>query len=275
MTARASTASRPSTAFMSGGARARRPGGRDPAAARRLSRLRCSSRIPPSVLPEGAILLRPAHASRIGEAEAIAPALHRRFERVLELDEGYADGGDILMLPDEMIGLWAAPIGQAPSFSSSWRPEFGLSCPDRRGAARRAPLQDRLRAARRGDGDRHSGLGGGGTVRRARRLVDARRRGEGRQPASDQRCGPDRRRLSADGGAARRRGRDAGRRSTSRDPEDRRRPVVHVAAVEGRAFRAPPARGEGEWRQWPATSPSGRDGSRDSRRPPSSAGPSR
>ena len=55
---------------------------------------------PAFVLPEGAILLRPGHASRTGEADAIAPALRRRFARVLELDEGFADGGDILFLPD-------------------------------------------------------------------------------------------------------------------------------------------------------------------------------
>ncbi|HEV2816767.1 MAG TPA: arginine deiminase family protein [Allosphingosinicella sp.] len=61
---------------------------------------------PAFVLPEGAIVLKPGTATRIGEADAIAPALHRRFERVLALDEGFADGGDILVLPTEiLIGL--------------------------------------------------------------------------------------------------------------------------------------------------------------------------
>lgn len=61
---------------------------------------------PAFVLPEGAILLRPGAPSRIGEAAELAPVLHQRFERVLTLDEGYADGGDILILPDEiLIGL--------------------------------------------------------------------------------------------------------------------------------------------------------------------------
>ena len=61
---------------------------------------------PAFVLPEGAIVLRPGAPSRIGEARAIAPALERRFERVLVLDRGFADGGDILVLPDEiLIGL--------------------------------------------------------------------------------------------------------------------------------------------------------------------------
>lgn len=61
---------------------------------------------PAFVLPEGAILLRPGAPSRIGEAGEIAPALRRRFARVLEQDEGFADGGDMLILPDEiLIGL--------------------------------------------------------------------------------------------------------------------------------------------------------------------------
>lgn len=61
---------------------------------------------PAFVLPEGAILLRPGTPSRIGEAAELAPTLHRRFDRVLTLAEGYADGGDILILPHEiLVGL--------------------------------------------------------------------------------------------------------------------------------------------------------------------------
>jgi dimethylargininase len=63
---------------------------------------------PAFVLPEGAIVLKPGACSRMGEAGEIAPALERRFERVLALDEGFADGGDILILPGEiLIGLSA------------------------------------------------------------------------------------------------------------------------------------------------------------------------
>ena len=63
---------------------------------------------PAFVLSEGAIVLRPGTPSRIGEAAEILPELERRFERVLELDRGFADGGDILALPDEiLIGLSA------------------------------------------------------------------------------------------------------------------------------------------------------------------------
>jgi dimethylargininase len=61
---------------------------------------------PAFVLPEGAVLLRPGAPSRSGEAAEIAHALERRFERVLRLDEGHVDGGDVLILPDEiLIGL--------------------------------------------------------------------------------------------------------------------------------------------------------------------------
>jgi dimethylargininase len=63
---------------------------------------------PAFVLPEGAVVLRPGAPSRVGEAAEIAPALERRFARLLTLDRGYADGGDILVLADEiLIGLSA------------------------------------------------------------------------------------------------------------------------------------------------------------------------
>lgn len=63
---------------------------------------------PAFVVPEGAIVLRPGAASRQGEAAEIAPALRCHFAQVLALDQGYADGGDILILPDEiLIGLSA------------------------------------------------------------------------------------------------------------------------------------------------------------------------
>jgi dimethylargininase len=64
---------------------------------------------PALVFSEGAIVLRPGAAARIGEAAEIAPALKRRFDRVLTLEgPGFADGGDVLVLPATvMIGLSA------------------------------------------------------------------------------------------------------------------------------------------------------------------------
>jgi dimethylargininase len=58
---------------------------------------------PAFVLPEGAILLRPGAETRLGEVTEIEPALRQRFERVLMQSHGYADGGDILILPDEIV----------------------------------------------------------------------------------------------------------------------------------------------------------------------------
>lgn len=61
---------------------------------------------PALVFGEGAILLRPGAPSRLGEAEHLAPVLRRRFPRVIDLAEGYADGGDVMVMPDRvMIGL--------------------------------------------------------------------------------------------------------------------------------------------------------------------------
>jgi dimethylargininase len=61
---------------------------------------------PAFVLAEGAILLRPGAPSRFAEPATLAPALHRHFAHVAAVDEGFVDGGDILVLPDEiLVGL--------------------------------------------------------------------------------------------------------------------------------------------------------------------------
>jgi dimethylargininase len=61
---------------------------------------------PALVFPEGAIVLRPGAPSRFGEAAAIAPVLERRFPTVLDLAEGFAEGGDVLVTPEVvLIGL--------------------------------------------------------------------------------------------------------------------------------------------------------------------------
>jgi dimethylargininase len=61
---------------------------------------------PALVFPEGAVLLNPGADSRRGEAAVLKPALEARFERVLSLQAGFADGGDVLVTPQTIyIGL--------------------------------------------------------------------------------------------------------------------------------------------------------------------------
>lgn len=55
------------------------------------------------VFGDAAILLRPGAPSRRGEAAAILPALERRFARVLRLERGAADGGDVLATPSGVL----------------------------------------------------------------------------------------------------------------------------------------------------------------------------
>ena len=64
---------------------------------------------PALVFTDAAILLRPGAESRQGEAAEILPVLKDRFSRVCSLrDPGFADGGDVLLLPSQvMIGLSA------------------------------------------------------------------------------------------------------------------------------------------------------------------------
>lgn len=62
---------------------------------------------PALCLPEGAIILRPGAESRLGEADAIRPALEVHFDQVISLDgTGFADGGDIMVTDREiLVGL--------------------------------------------------------------------------------------------------------------------------------------------------------------------------
>ena len=63
---------------------------------------------PALVFTEGAIILRPGAETRARETEHLAPILAERFEKVLSVSSGFADGGDILTTPDRvMIGLSA------------------------------------------------------------------------------------------------------------------------------------------------------------------------
>lgn len=69
----------------------------------------CFVEDPAFCLPEGAILLRPGAPSRAGEAAEICASLEARFDKVVEIPgQGHVDGGDVLMLDDEiLIGLSA------------------------------------------------------------------------------------------------------------------------------------------------------------------------
>jgi dimethylargininase len=63
---------------------------------------------PALVFSEGAVVLRPGAPTRRGEAAELATALRRRFNWVLELGEGFVDGGDVLTTPTGvLIGLSA------------------------------------------------------------------------------------------------------------------------------------------------------------------------
>jgi dimethylargininase len=58
---------------------------------------------PALVFGEGAILLRPGAPTRYGEVKEIEDILRRRFGQVLSMQEGFADGGDMLLTPTGMI----------------------------------------------------------------------------------------------------------------------------------------------------------------------------
>tara|TARA_A100001011_G_C14171007_1_gene782487 strand:+ start:170 stop:934 length:765 start_codon:yes stop_codon:yes gene_type:complete len=61
---------------------------------------------PALTFKDGAILLRPGALSRQGEQDDLRPTLHKMFQRVLELQRGTVDGGDVLRLQNEfLIGL--------------------------------------------------------------------------------------------------------------------------------------------------------------------------
>jgi dimethylargininase len=55
------------------------------------------------VFTGAAILLAPGAATRRGETAALAPALRERFERVLAVERGSVDGGDVLATPRKMF----------------------------------------------------------------------------------------------------------------------------------------------------------------------------
>ena len=59
-------------------------------------------------LPDGAVIMRPGAPSRLGEAAAMAPALRGLYKRVAVIEDGYIEGGDILVTDREiLVGLSA------------------------------------------------------------------------------------------------------------------------------------------------------------------------
>lgn len=63
---------------------------------------------PALVFGQGSVLLRPGAPSRMAEAQELSATLTARFPEVLQLREGFADGGDILVTPGRvLIGLSA------------------------------------------------------------------------------------------------------------------------------------------------------------------------
>lgn len=79
------------------------------------------------VFEGAAIVLKPGALSRRGEADAIAPVLARRFERVLRLSEGSVDGGDVLTAPGKVfIGQSARTSAEGARALSALLDQIGL-----------------------------------------------------------------------------------------------------------------------------------------------------
>ncbi len=81
---------------------------------------------PAFVLPEGAILLSPGAPSRADEAAELEPALAAHFPAPARLDAGHADGGDVLILPNEiLIGLSARTDQTGAEALAGWLESLG------------------------------------------------------------------------------------------------------------------------------------------------------
>lgn len=79
------------------------------------------------VFTRAAILLRPGAATRRGEAAEMASTLERNFERVLRLEDGTAEGGDVLTTPRAVfIGVSARTSLSGASALVSLLAQIGL-----------------------------------------------------------------------------------------------------------------------------------------------------
>ncbi len=82
---------------------------------------------PAVVFENAAILLRPGAKTRIGEIAGMEPVLRRRFQRVLKIEKGYVDGGDILLTPSgALIGLSSRTDEQGAAELSRLLSEIGI-----------------------------------------------------------------------------------------------------------------------------------------------------
>ncbi|RED53787.1 dimethylarginine dimethylaminohydrolase family protein [Aestuariispira insulae] len=68
---------------------------------------------PALCLPDLAVVLRPGAESREGEAQAIRPALETYYDTILTIEDGFVDGGDILMTDDSILVGLSARTNQA------------------------------------------------------------------------------------------------------------------------------------------------------------------
>jgi len=76
-------------------------------------------------LPQGAIISRPGAPSRLGEAVAMTPTLRQFYKDVRIVEEGFIEGGDILVTEREiLVGLSArtneAGVASLRSLTSDW-----------------------------------------------------------------------------------------------------------------------------------------------------------
>jgi dimethylargininase len=74
---------------------------------------------PALVLGNAAILLRPGAPSRLGEVTHLDEVLTRRFPRVLRIQEGFADGGDMLLTREGMLIGLSKRTNEAGAFELS------------------------------------------------------------------------------------------------------------------------------------------------------------
>lgn len=83
---------------------------------------------PALVFTQGAVLLRPGAPSREGESAYLRDELAVRFPMLLEQREGYADGGDVLVMPDRAyIGLSARTDRQGAEVLINLLDQLGIA----------------------------------------------------------------------------------------------------------------------------------------------------